>query len=619
MIPPRRWAGSALTLFRTFGVLGGSRRAVHELRKATGRFKTEPQLDLSGSTTPPSPFVIDEEALRTAVDLSAAKARAGRVLSGEFQAYRRHWRPLPNSPEDWVRCPGSSTPWSADAPWWRVPHLDSSRGDIKDVWEPARFGWVFDLIRAYLLTGDDRYAATFQRRFHDWHTSSPPYRGPHWSCGQEVAIRAIALLYAEAHLPLDGVANEVQATLAASGERIADAIGYALSQRNNHAISEAVGLVALGCRFGNASAEASGWLDQGHRLLERLLVEQFELDGWYIQHSFTYSRLALDQCVVAERCLRSIGGRLSETAVTRVWAGADLLTTILECESGIVPNHGPNDGAFVHPITMAPYRDFRPVISAVSALWRRPIPSDVAVDAEALAWVDGEQPTVAAARRDGLRVGPSGWAFVRTGPVEVFVRAGRYMSRPGHLDPLQIDVRCGGQEVLVDPGTFAYSGQPPWNNGLASHEVHNGPQVSGRPPGIKGPRFLWYRWPSADIVESSWDGERAVVVAEADTGVRRTIVAEAAGVDVHDELLDPGATDWRVYWLLHPDSDATMVTTRPGPQPREAADDEALGWFSPNYGERVPSILLKVEGPGAGDPHILTTIRALTDGHSAET
>ena len=41
----------------------------------------------------------------------------------------------------------------------------------------------------------------------------------------------------------------ITTVLAATGERVNDAIGHALSQRNNHGISEAVGLLALGARF----------------------------------------------------------------------------------------------------------------------------------------------------------------------------------------------------------------------------------------------------------------------------------------------------------------------------------------------------------------------------------
>src|SRR5690606_17608196 len=111
----------------------------------------------------------------------------------------------------------------------------------------------------------------------------------------------------EANLQLDqNTGRSVEEVLGFSGERINDAIGYALSQRNNHAISEAAGLIALGVRLRDVHPAAGAWLRRGERLLNRLVPEQFARDGWYIQHSFTYMRLAVDQCVIAERVLRSV-------------------------------------------------------------------------------------------------------------------------------------------------------------------------------------------------------------------------------------------------------------------------------------------------------------------------
>src|SRR5690606_17835850 len=140
----------------------------------------------------------------------------------------------------------------------------------KDVWEPARFGWAYDLVRAYLLTEDDRYAASFYDYLSSWSESSPPFQGVHWSCGQETSIRAAALLYAEANLTdapsSTGAAKQkLLELLAASGERVRDAIGYAISQRNNHAISEATGLILLGERLAGQHPEAAEWFRTGHR------------------------------------------------------------------------------------------------------------------------------------------------------------------------------------------------------------------------------------------------------------------------------------------------------------------------------------------------------------------
>lgn len=595
MLSPRLWPRAAFTIARTFGLRGAALRARHELRRATNGFRSAPRRPISASPRSGShPFSVDRSALAASTDHAAAIARANRVLAGEFQAFGSAWRPLPTDSAAW-HAAGDGPPFPSKTPWWKVGPA-ASGVDIKDVWEPARFGWAYDLVRAYLLTRDDRYAAGFHRLFAEWCESSPPFRGVHWSCGQETAIRAVALLYAEANLA-DAPSSRREAmgriagVLAASGERIADAIGHAISQRNNHAISEAVGLLVLGTRFRGAHPAAAAWARRGRRLLERLIHEQFAEDGWYIQHSFNYLRLALDQCVVAQRVLRAAHTSLSGQAMTRLRAALDLLLVVLDPATGTVPNHGHNDGALVHPIALAPFRDFRPVITAGCASFGHPYPRDIEPSAEALAWLGLSAPERCAALGDGVAYGSSGWAAARMGggAVSVFLRAGKYTSRPAHMDALQLDVRCGSREVVVDPGTFSYNALPPWQNALASAAVHNGPMLDDEEPGTRGPRFLWYVWPSARIVTAAVEDDEAVIVAEIAGRVRRTVRVLARSVVVHDMVLAQDVRSVRIRWLLHPEASQSWVRAEGRSSVRDAREGAAAGWFSPHYGERIRS------------------------------
>src|SRR6478609_3933074 len=274
-LPPIiRWPELALTLGRTFGVRGFVLRSIHELRRSVGAFRSTPEIAMpSGGAA--LPFAVAPPALRgSGVDIAEGIARADRVAAGSFQAFGGDWRPLPTTAEGWRTHPESGLLFP-DLPWWQVPHLDPRIGDIKEVWEPGRFGWAYDLVRGWLLTQDPKYPAAFHRIVAGWLDASPPFRGPQWACGQETAIRAIALLHAEANLPAtDAERARITTLLAWSGERIADAIGYALSQRNNHGLSEAAGLIALGTRFGASHAAAAGWRKEGRRLVEREIVAQ---------------------------------------------------------------------------------------------------------------------------------------------------------------------------------------------------------------------------------------------------------------------------------------------------------------------------------------------------------
>ena len=119
--------------------------------------------------------------------------------------------------------------------------------DIKFIWEPGRFGWACKLAMAYHISKDERYAATFWRLTDQFFLSNPPYLGPHWSSGQEVSIRLIALVFAihlftqSSHTTSERLDNFAK-TITIHAERIPATLVYARSQNNNHLITEALGL-----------------------------------------------------------------------------------------------------------------------------------------------------------------------------------------------------------------------------------------------------------------------------------------------------------------------------------------------------------------------------------------
>ena len=73
-----------------------------------------------------------------------------------------------------------------------IPYSQFPIHDIKFFWEPARFGWAFVLGRAYHITQDEKYAEAFWKYFETFTDGNPPYLGPHWMNGQEVAIRLMS-------------------------------------------------------------------------------------------------------------------------------------------------------------------------------------------------------------------------------------------------------------------------------------------------------------------------------------------------------------------------------------------------------------------------------------------
>jgi hypothetical protein len=585
-------------LIRTYGVRGLQRRAIHELRRKLGWFKRMPSPNVrSGGGEHAPAYCSNGDWLNIAPEeLAQIKARGRRVVDGWYQAYGHEWRRLPDAAEGWRRHPLTGFEFQM-VDWWLVP-MSPSGGDIKDIWEPGRFSWVYDLVRAYAATGDRIYANTFHEWLARWQAANPPFRGPHWACGQEVAIRVLAILHAEQGLPtpLDDphAAERIVTVLAWSGERIADAIGYGLSQRNNHGISETAGLIHLGLRLRDTHTDARRWLTLGTRLLEDQICDQFSPDGWYAQHSFTYMRVALEQALYAHRALSMTGTGLSPKALARLDAAVSLLSWLIDGPTGEVPNHGANDGARVLPLSMAAYRDFRPLLSLAAIIRGIPLPADVPHDPEVPRWLGGQVPRSAPARGDGATAGDSGWAAARVCGWIVFLRAGEYRHRPSHLDSLHVDIRFDGKEIIADAGTFAYNAPAPWNNGLVSALVHNGPIVDEREPAERGPHFLWLSWPRARMVAVEHSPGCARLVAERPGAVRREIAITRDAVRIDDRVLDRGVRSLQITWLLHPDVKYNAVMASGHSQRIEAREGDVIGWFSSTYGLRLPSAAIRV-------------------------
>src|SRR6185369_10227111 len=141
------------------------------------------------------------------------------------------------------------------------------------LWEIGRFGVAYAAVRAWCATRDDAHAETFWQLVESWRDENPPNCGVHWMCGQECAYRAIAWTFAlfgllDAPATTDERVTRLVEMLAAHGDRIEANIGFAVSQKNNHGVNEALGLFTIGSLF-PALRNAARWEKKGRDLLER--------------------------------------------------------------------------------------------------------------------------------------------------------------------------------------------------------------------------------------------------------------------------------------------------------------------------------------------------------------
>lgn len=632
-------------LYRTYRASGIAWRARHELSRRLGLYGR-----LRSVAPAPSgwrPLTVNGELLRRFYDENPAiqadlVARSDQVLAGRYPffsggAHDVGWPPA------WLRHVRTGAQWTADRPWTETSTDDLASGDIKWIWEPSRFGFAWLFARTYLATGDERYSEAFWRGFDDWLRVNPPFLGPNWYCGQETALRLIAVHFAVSVFAAatGRVASErqrqVEQLFHDSARRIEQALHHALSQRNNHALSELIGLwtVAVACpRW----PESPAWRRQAERGLEHTLADQFAEDGAYIQESFNYHRVAVHLLSWARWLARSFSVALPRAVDSASRRSHEFLLTFVDRESGQLPNYGANDGALVLPLSTCGFRDYRPLLQQLAVHHHRepafgPGPWD-----EERCWLGAaasmfEQGQETVTGEDDLTTTPSGYIASRRDRRMVFLRAPHHAHhRPSQADALHLDLWLAGRDVACDPGTFAYTGAAPWNNGLTATRVHNTVSVGDRDQMKRRGRFLWLRWSDARIhithsgprgdliladVIAEWTGtyRHTRLVAHTDQAlwildaVDRTEDDTTGRQDPHGH--DPGHPDAiRVHWNLEGTdwardahgawrSRGVLFQLRghtPGQERVWRGDqDSALGWISPTYGEKIAGTAIELE------------------------
>lgn len=449
--------------------------------------------------------------------LKSALAEADEIVSGQVRLFGGAPAPLS------LKVQGPLKHWTA----YQKGQIEGQRPDIKWVWEPGRFGWAYTLARAYHLSGEERYAQTFWDYTATFLEANPANMGPHWASAQEVALRLIALAFASQifansdHTTPERSAH-LSASIAAHARRIPPTLAYARAQNNNHLLSEAAGLLTAGCALPE-HPQASRWERTGWQWLKYGLQSQIETGGTYIQHSTNYHRLMLQVALWAYLVAAETGKDLVGETRQRLAAATRWLLSMADRVSGEVPNLGPNDGAYIMPLSVCSFYDYRPVLQAAALAFLgepafKPGPWD-----EMSHWfdLDAEVPGSNEPQEEALYpLSPPPFTplILRTKDSWGYLRAARFTSRPGHADQLHLDLWWRGLNVAQDAGTYLYNAPSPWDNSLSRTEVHNTITIEGQDQMTRADRFLWLDWAQAEVRNAN--GARKRIAAQHD-GYRR--------------------------------------------------------------------------------------------------
>ncbi|HEX2805920.1 MAG TPA: heparinase II/III-family protein, partial [Kineosporiaceae bacterium] len=197
-----------------------------------------------------------------------------------------------------------------------------------------------------------------------------------------------------------------------------------------------------------------------------------------------------------------------------------------------------------------------------------------------------------------------------------------------------------GVELLVDPGTYCYHGEPEWRQYFRSTVAHNTLELGGCDQAEAGGPFLWTTHPRTSTVGSQV-GDRPVQTWAAEHDGyqrldppavhRREVALDSPGrtLTVLDTLLTTGEMPLRLMWHLGPDVSVQLdganaaLTWSSGDERRRGqlllpaslawtahrgSTAPVLGWYSPGFARRVPSTSLVGIGTGSAATRLVTTL-----------
>ncbi len=477
------------------------------LAAANGLHKPLPQLPAGGSLFPFLPAGFPARAIEVVPSPAREEIlrRADGALRGEVEIFGEccAFGGVPDWHLDWV----SGHRWPQERPGRNRILGAASGADIKRPWELSRFHHGLVLGQAFALTGELRYAKCFATHVSDWLEKNPAPRGIHWAMPMESAIRAVnwiaaLALFSGAQFP-PGFRQSVFAALVLHGRHIYSHREWNGVARGNHYLACVAGLVHLGVLF-HDTPEGARWLAFGRRALREELFAQVGEDGVAHEGSSGYHIFVTELFLSAALVLARHDARRSGTEQMLTSAPALRAALAQSCGARFA---GRLKAMFDFPAALCAGRDAPPLLgdsddgrllpwcragnparhlaALGAALFHSPEPASLHhVCTDCLWWLGISPPHVAGEAPNAeprAEFPQSGFYFFGSSQFRGSIRCGPLgvngWANHAHCDQLSVELCYQGRPVLVDPGTYLYSGDPAARDDFRSTRAHNSPMV----------------------------------------------------------------------------------------------------------------------------------------------
>ena len=362
---------------------------------------------------------------------------------------------------------GPEIPWHKDYKsgkvwsWWlpqRLIRYKFNKGfDVKVPWELSRFYHLPVLAQAYCSTSDEKYFTEIECQVSDWIKKNPVGFGVNWKCTMEVAIRACNWVLTW---------QMIDSISAAKTSKLKDLFLKSLRQHGrfiyshlelghtNHYLSDLVGLIYLGVFFPEFE-ESAKWLKKGTKELEEEMKKQINPDGCDFESSVPYHRLVVELFGYSALLCKLNNIKLSDYFWNKLKEIFDFVAYYTK-PNGLAPQIGDNDNGQLHKLSTfnrwLPLNDHRYLFDLARQIW------------------PDYQPPKSASRN----FPQSGYYIMRDKDNYMFISAGEVgIAGHKHNDILSFELQVCKQDFIVDPGTYVYTPDAGMRNLFRSTAYHN--------------------------------------------------------------------------------------------------------------------------------------------------
>jgi hypothetical protein len=555
---------------------------------------------------------------------------------------------------DWFHDPSTGRRAPSDGYAFQIRYRsESETGNVKHIWEVSRHQHLTVLAAAYYLSGDARYAEAVAAQLRSWWRENPFLSGVHWTSGIEIGLRVIAWTWIRRLL--DGWAgvrdlfegNELAVRQIHWHQQYLAAFRSVGSSANNHVIAEAAAQLVASCAM-PWFAESPRWRDAAAQRLRRETAANTFASGVNRELASDYHLFVAELLYVAAIEAERAGFPLGAATWTAICNMTDAAAAVLD-RTQRAPRQGDGDDGRALLLDGPGVNRWSGLLALGAGVfeplpwWPGPSPNAFSALLGSLVASPGHE--AARPRRRPALFADAGITLLRTAGdaarPELWCRADGgphgFLSTAAHAhaDALSIEIRHAGVDVLADPGTYCYHGEPEWRGYFRSTVAHNTLEVAARDQSRSGGPFMWLRHARTRVVDvvHAADGEIESWTAQHDGYAnldppaihRRTVRLDRAArrFEIIDAIETEGSHLLRLAFHLGPTVEAAPVDHAnpsaelrwPTPNGHASATlhlpkalrwelhrgevDPIMGWYSPRFGVKRPTTAIVGLGTSA--------------------